>query len=121
MGEGYEGIPLEDLRFESVDWTYRAEHVASRSQRKGRDEFDVEPGWASEAVLDPRRIVRPTRGLSLKVVGVSMSAPPRRPGQVGRVLKVWVVPKNIGAGEWWGASACDANADDRRAYERESS
>lgn len=34
MGEGYEGIPLEDLRFESVDWTYRAEHVASRSSAR---------------------------------------------------------------------------------------
>lgn len=35
----------------------------------------------------------------------------------GRLLKVWIVPKEFD-GEWWGASACVANARDRRDWER---
>lgn len=32
------------------------------------------------------------------------------------VLKVWLVPKDLERGYWWGASACDANDGDRRQY-----
>lgn len=103
----YQGLPLDRLRIQHVDWTYRAHHIRKRSERHAGD-VDVEPEWATQAVLDPNRIVRTTGGASLEVVGLSSGA--------GRLLKVWIVAKDLTEGEWWGASACAANARDRRAY-----
>lgn len=77
----------------------------------------MEPAWATEAALDPERVVRMTDGMSLKVIGLSGSAPSRGEGEVGRVLKVWIVPKDLAEGEWWGTTACDANDRDRSIYE----
>ncbi|MGH9641422.1 MAG: hypothetical protein ACRD3Q_03260 [Terriglobales bacterium] len=60
------------------------------------DEFDVEPEWASEALLDPDRLVGSggsASGLSVKVLGWSASAPAYDGGGFGRILKVLVVPK----------------------------
>lgn len=112
------GIPYAELPIESVDWHYRGDYIRTRSQRKGSNEFDVEPEWATQAALDPRRLVsRGSSGSSIEVLGFSNDAPSRVPGHRGRVLKVWLVPKeNPPSGDWWGASACDANANDRREY-----
>jgi hypothetical protein len=46
-GETYEGVPLEDLAINDIDWTYRGEHIRTRSKRKGPNEFDVEPEWGN--------------------------------------------------------------------------
>lgn len=118
----FEGIPYAELRIDSVDWFHRAEHIRTRSQRYGLDEFDVEPEWATEAALDPRRLIGPgTSQTSVQVVGWSASAPGREAGVGGRVLKVWLVPKDHPptSGSWWGASACDGNSNDRKAYRGE--
>ncbi len=75
-------------------------------------DFDVEPEWATEAALEPKRLAAEA-GASLEVIGYSAGA--------GRLLKVWLFPKNEGnlhSGEWWGTSACAANAQDVRDYRR---
>jgi len=118
----FEGIPYEELRIDTVDWLHRGEYIRTRSQRKGPNEFDVEPEWATEAALDPRRLVGPgSSETSIQVVGRSTGAPGRAPGTTGRVLKVWLVPKENppSSGDWWGSSACDGNSTDRRNYGRE--
>jgi hypothetical protein len=118
-GEAYEGVPLEDLAINDIDWTHAGEHIHTRSKRKGTGEFDVEPEWATEAALDPKRLISTTGGLSIVVIGSSTSAPPRAAGEVGRVLKIWIVPKDVSdlsSGSWWGASACDGNRTDRKRY-----
>lgn len=118
----FEGTPYEDLRIDSVDWLHRAEYIRTRSQRYGANEFDVEPEWATEAALDPDRLVgRGSSSTSVMVVGWSNSALGREPETIGRVLKVWLVPKDHppSSGDWWGASACEGNSNDRQAYRRE--
>jgi hypothetical protein len=119
--ELFEGIPYSQLRIDSVDREHRAEHIRTRSTRYGPGEFDVEPEWATEAALDPQRLVgRGTSATSIQVVGCSQSAPVRVPEEVGRVLKVWLVPKDHPpvSGDWWGASACEGNERDRQMYGR---
>jgi len=112
------GIPFGELPRESVDWTHRAEHIRARSARKGPQEFDVEPEWATEAGLDPEALIGPgSSTTSVEVIGYSPSAPSRDAQGQGRVLKVWLVPKgDPPTGDWWGASACDANDEDVAAY-----
>jgi hypothetical protein len=112
----YGDTPLEALDISEIDWTHRAEHIRTRSKEKGPKEFDVEPEWASEAALDPLRIISLTGGKSIEVIGLSRSAPPREPGEPGRVLKVWIIPKDLSSGSWWGTSACEANKKERRRY-----
>lgn len=116
----HEGVPYDELRIDDVDWSHRADHIRSRSARYGPGEFDVEPEWATEAALDPQRLVGPGGGRSVEVVGYSPSAPARGREGTGRVLKVWLVPKEdpgeAPRGAWWGASACDGNERDRRDY-----
>lgn len=118
----FEGIPYADLHIDSIDWLHRAEYIRTRSQRYGPNEFDVEPEWATEAALNPRRLVgKGSSETSIKVVGWSASAPGRESGTTGRVLKVWLVPKDHPptSGDWWGASACDGSRADRLMYGRE--
>lgn len=115
----FEGIPYSQLRIDSVDWLHRAEHIRTRSIRHGSDQFEIEPEWATEAALDPKRLVgHGSSDTSIQVVGWSQSAPGRTQGQTGRVLKVWLVPKDHppASGDWWGASACEGNARNRREY-----
>lgn len=80
----YDGMPYGELPIDSVDWEHRADHISQRSSRKRQtQEFDVKPEWATEAALDPDRLVRDScseKGLSVEVVGHSVSA--------GRVLTV---------------------------------
>jgi hypothetical protein len=119
--ELFEGIRYSQLRIDSVDWEHTAEHIRTRSTRYGPKEFDVEPEWATEAALDPQRLVGSgTSTTSIQVVGLSQAAPGRAPEEVGRVLKVWLVPKDHPptSGDWWGASACAGNKNDRQAYEK---
>jgi hypothetical protein len=117
----YEGLQLDALPINDVDWTHRGEYIRTRSERKGPREFNVEPEWATEAALDPNRLIGYCGdGRSIEVVGLSRSAPARAGLGTGRVLKVWLVPKEPRGvppeGEWWGASACDGNDRDRRDY-----
>lgn len=118
--EEYGGTPLRQLLIEAIRWTEEAAtHITTRSTRyPDRDELDVEPEWATEAALDPNRLVAVTGGLSIEVIGWSPSAPPREGDVSGRLLKVWVIPDDItGEGSWLGASACAANRQERQRYE----
>ena len=115
----YEGIPLDELRIETIRWTSAAaEHIRTRRHRypDRMNELDIEPEWATEAALDPDRLVATTGGRSIEVIGRSVSAPPRGARGTGRVLKVWLVPEDLAEGTWLGASACAANQRERRAY-----
>ncbi len=116
----FEGIPLTELEIDAVDWQHRADYIRTRSRRKGPREFDVEPHWATEAALDPHRLIgRGSSHTSIEVVGYAPSAPSREGEEGrGRVLKVWLVPKDHPpTGEWWDANACDANDRDHREYQ----
>ncbi len=114
----YEGIALSELRIDEVDWFHRGEYIRTRTVRyPDRLEFDVEPEWATEAATDPLRLVSTTGGKSIEVIGWSASAPGLQEGEQGRVLKVWLVPKDLSHGVWWGASACDGNRSNRNEYE----
>lgn len=107
----YFGVPLERLKIESVYWSAdRSEHIRTRSVRYGTNELDVEPEWATEAAMDPKRIVAPAgaNSDSLEVIGYSSSA--------GELLKVWIYPEDLDEGSWLGASASRANSTDRRNY-----
>jgi hypothetical protein len=53
----YDGVPVAELSIEEVDWTHRGDYIRSRSARKGRQEFDVVPEWADEAVHVSRRVL----------------------------------------------------------------
>jgi hypothetical protein len=115
----YRGVPLAQLRIESIRWTRRsAEHIRTRRRRypDRPKELDLEPGWAMEAALDPNRLIAMIDGLSIEVVGLSVTAPSRSTGDEERVLKVWLVPESIDDGAWLGVSACAANQEERRAY-----
>lgn len=74
----------------------------------------MEPAWATEAALDPARLVDIASEGSVVVLG--------RSEQADRVLKVWLVPKDDmpTSGEWWGASACAANDANVKSYYEES-
>lgn len=111
----YRGIPLEDLIIERIEWPEEiANYIRSRSKRRSGD-MDVEPEWATEAALDPMRLVGvgsdPKSGresLSLTVVGYSPSS--------AEVLAVWLRPKDLDAGEGYGQNAAKARRQWRREY-----
>jgi hypothetical protein len=99
-----------------------AEHIRTRSVRYDRPhEFNVEPEWATEAALDRDRQIAATGGKSISVIGKAHSAPSRIAGELGRVLKVWLIPIDLMGGHWLGASACEANEKERRLYGQGSS
>ena len=118
MAATYRGVPLEEIRIASVSWAEdRAVYIRSRSARKPGDR-DVEPEWATEAATDERALIAPSRppegtdyaeGKSLEVLGFSASA--------GAVLKVWLQPLGIEAGEWEGVNACFAGRSAVKRYE----
>jgi hypothetical protein len=114
-GPTYRGVPLEDLRVEAIEWLeVMAEYIRTRSNRRPGD-MDIEPEWGTEAALDPMRILgvstNPQTGfesLSLTVIGYSASA--------AEILAVWLRPKNMDEGEWFGQNAARARRQWRRAY-----
>ena len=111
----YRGIPLQDLLVETVEWPDEiANYIRSRSERR-KGEVDIEPEWATEAALDAVRLVGvrtdPKTGresLSLTVVGYSPAA--------AEVLAVWLRPKNLEAGDWYGQNTARARRQWRREY-----
>ena len=80
----FQGIPIDELPILAVDWLHRAEHIRTRSARQPGD-LDVEPAWATETALDPDRLVDVASDGSIVLLGFSE--------QAGRVLKVWLAPK----------------------------
>jgi len=109
----YDGIPVEELAIEEVGWTERGDYIRTRSARKGRPEFEVEPEWATEAATEPRRLL----GLDLAsrsqrtihVIGWSAAA--------GKLLTVILLPKHRPPdGRWFGVNAWASNSRDERAY-----
>jgi hypothetical protein len=116
-GEGFFGWNPADLPIEDVDWSKRGDYIRSRSQRKG-GEFDVEPEWATEAVMDEQRLVAAPdpaskSGETIRVVGYS--------GSANRVLVVILLPVDLADidGSWIGVNAWAANSTTIRRYHRE--
>ena len=113
MEDDYEGIPIAELAIDHVDWVYRAEYIRTRSKRHPGD-FDVEPEWATEAVMDLRALVRrdpaSRGGQGIRLTGLSPSA--------NKVLTVILIPKDHPpVHAWWGVNSWAANQRDRREYE----
>lgn len=98
--EAFDGLALSELPIEEVIWSdERARHIRTRRDRKGLGEVDLEPEWATEAALDPHRLVARGSGRSsIQVVGYSPGA--------RRVLLVWIWTKDHPpTGLWHGGSA----------------
>ncbi|MBO0686688.1 MAG: hypothetical protein J2P45_26375 [Candidatus Dormibacteraeota bacterium] len=116
--DSYDGIAYEELPLEAVDWSERDEYIRRRSERKALpNEFDVEPEWATEAVMEPNRVVGPGRsrsGATIRVIGYSPGA--------GRLLTVLLLGKDepVG-GEWWGVDAWASSDRDMREYRERNS
>jgi hypothetical protein len=77
----FDGIPVGELPIDEVVWSQeRANHIRTRAERKGPAEINIEPLWASEAALDPNRLVRRGRrrrvggGAGLLAVGAAGAA-----------------------------------------------
>ena len=106
----YKGVGLRELRINAVSWTEeRAEHL--RRSRRNPDERDIECEWATEAALDPSRVVVVAgagESASLKVVGWSDGAL--------ILLKVWIWSDDPTRDEWNGGSAAPANGTDEKRY-----
>ncbi len=110
--EEYRDIPDSSLRIEAIEWTdERVDLIRNRTKRLGSGEIDIEPKWATEAAMDVYRLAGPAHsGGSLQVVGFSQSC--------RAVLKVWLYPKDLEAGAWYGASACLASQTNQRQYKK---
>ena len=110
-GEDFDGIPVGELPIDEVVWSDdRAKHICTRTERKGPAEINIEPLWASEAALDPNRMVRRGSGReSVEVLGYSPSA--------RRVLLVWIYTTDHPPdGIWHGGSAIVAGRKLRAVY-----
>jgi hypothetical protein len=122
-GRSYDGIRYEELKFASVSWPAEVvEHMATRSRRYGRPQFDItDAQWASDAVADPFRLVgdgRSRDGDTVRVIGWSSQVPGRGQLLRGRLLKVWLVAdEHASNGRWIGRTACEASSTEHRAYE----
>ncbi len=109
MSEAFKGIPLEDLRIESVLWPDDyAEHMEKRAERKGTAEFQPTVEQATEAVGDPNRLIGVASEESIKVIGYSPSAK--------RLLKVWLMAWMLETGDWVGVSGCEARRNEKQRY-----
>jgi hypothetical protein len=119
----FRGVPLDRLRIDVIEWDEGSSwHIKNRTRRKlGQDERDIDPTWATEAALDPNRIVAVANPLpgrarppALLVVGKAES--------VELVLKVWILPKEpdgLRTGEWLGRSAAEATGAMKERYLKE--
>lgn len=114
--ETYDGIPVSELRLDSVEWSpEQADHIRTRSKRYP-GALDIEPEWATEAVLDPKarlgRDPASKTGESIRATGWSAGA--------GRVLTVILFPTaHPPAGEWLGVTSWTTKGRDLREYEEE--
>lgn len=112
--ETYDGIAMPDLRVDSVTWTAgQAEHVRTRSSRYP-GAVDLEPEWATEAVMDPKRRFgldpASKTGEGIRVVGRSATS--------GQVLTVILIPEeHPPMGAWLGVTAWVTKGRDLRDYE----
>jgi hypothetical protein len=112
----WDDYPAEDLWIEDVDWTYRGNYIRTRSERRAGD-YDVEPEWATQAVMDEHRLVAAPdpaskNGQTIRVVGYS--------GSADRVLVVILLPLDWPpiTGHWVGVNAWAANSTHIRRYTR---
>lgn len=91
----------------------RGDYIRERSARKERPEFDIEPEWATEAVMGMKRLIGPGRSTSaetVRVVGFSAAA--------CELLTVLLIGKDEPVqGDWWGVNAWKANDRDSREYQ----
>lgn len=113
----YKGVPLEQLRIDGIEWTpERQQHIQTRTERYGPNERNIEPEWATEAALDPDRLIQVAGNeeatSSIKVIGYSPSA-----FGAGHLLKVWIWSDDPASGLWFGGSASVANPSDSRRYQ----
>lgn len=114
--ETYDGIPVSELRLDSVEWSpEQADHVRTRSERYP-GALDIEPEWATEAALDPRARIgldpASKTGEGIRVTGWSAGA--------GCVLTVILLPAaHPPSGMWLGATAWTTKSRDLREYEEE--
>lgn len=101
--ETYRGIALTDLVINAVTWTEAtANHIRTRTVRYQKSETNLEPEWATIAALDPYRMVRlSTTSNALVVIGWSYP--------VRFVLRVFIYPIDMAAGDWAGATAARAS------------
>lgn len=109
----YRGQRLGDLQIVDISWPdWCADHVRTRRTRypEGQDELDIEPEWATEAALDPHRLLSISQENDLRVTGWSMYAPSAPWSQrQGRVLRVILKPVDIEDGHWSGFTAAPAS------------
>lgn len=100
----YWGVPLGDLEINEVIWP-DPPHIRNRAQRKGQPgEMDLEPEWATEAALDPhRRLKLPNVQPSQSLIVIGWS------GGAGAVLRVFIIPVDLGTGLWAGTTAGKAS------------
>jgi hypothetical protein len=98
----YRGTPLSRITITTIVWTDDiADHIRTRTVRYADTETNLEPDWATEASLDPYRMLRlSTTTDALIVIGWSATA--------RLVLRVFLYPINLTAGEWAGATAAKA-------------
>jgi hypothetical protein len=114
--EAYDGIPVSELRIDSVEWSpEQTDHIRTRSARY-LDAFDIEPEWATEAALDPRARIgldpSSKTGEGIRVTGRSIGA--------GRVLTVVLLPAaHPPTGSWLGATSWVTKGRDLRDYREE--
>jgi hypothetical protein len=113
----YRGVPLEGIRISSVQWSEdAADYIRTRSKRRSNDP-DVEPEWATEAATFHGALVSwapPPEGSgaieseSLLVLGYSDTA--------AAVLRVWLRPIDMQAGDWMGVNAAFVKANIARRF-----
>lgn len=114
--EAYDGIPVSELRIDSVEWSpEQTDHIRTRSARYP-DALDIEPEWATEAALDPRARIgldpSSKTGEGMRVTGRSIGA--------GRVLTVVLLPAaHPPTGSWLGATSWVTKGRDLRDYREE--
>lgn len=98
----YHGTPLGQIIITAVVWTdAAADHIRTRTVRYAETETNLEPAWATEAALDPYRNLKLSSTTdALIVIGWSVSAQ--------LVLRVFLYPMDMAAGEWAGATAAKA-------------
>jgi hypothetical protein len=113
MEDRYDGIPVSELRIDSVLWLpEQAAHIRCRSARY-LGALDTEPWWATEAALDRRALVGLDpdckTGESIRVTGWSRGA--------GRVLTVILIRgAHPPGGTWIGATAWATTGRNLRDY-----